>query len=220
MRFARLARRFSYDIRARKKKLVTSVIVFTISMLFVVILSMVLHFRPMIVELALANATDMITLTVNEIISEKMAEGCLDYGDLVILEKDANGNISALVTNMANINVLQADITNAIVERFANSDVTTVRVPIGSLLGGALFSGRGPRISADVLSVTNVSTNFRNEFSSAGINQTRHQIMLDVKVDLRILLANYNADDSVIAEISIAETVIVGRVPGTYADIQ
>lgn len=220
MRLSRFARRMSYDIHARRKRIVR---IFTVGIIILIIISMlliILRIRPLIVELALANATDVITLTVNGVISEKMSMGDLDYGDLVILEKDDNGNVSALVTNMANINILQAEITNAIVEGFSDNDVTTVSIPIGSLVGGALLSGRGPRITAEVLSVTNVNTAFRNEFSTAGINQTRHRIVLDVTVDLSILIANYSATDSVVTEVNIAETVIVGSVPGTYADIK
>ena len=220
MRFIKLARRYSYDFRSRRKKTAVLCGIVLLSVLLLIFFLITLHFRPLVAELAVANATDIITLTVNHVISEKMADGSLDYNDLVALEKDANGNIAALVTNMANINVLQAEITNLIVERFSESDLTKVSIPLGSLIGGTIFSGRGPRISADVISVTNVSTSFRNEFSSAGINQTRHQIMLDVKVGLRILFANYRATDSVLTEISIAETVIVGSVPGTYADIK
>lgn len=173
-----------------------------------------------IVDLAVSEAYDNITYTVNEVLAEEVIAETIDYNDMVSLLTDNNGNITALVTNMANVNYLQAKITNAIVKKFAESDVTKVEIPLGSLFGNAFLSGHGPRISANILSVTNVNTTFRNEFSDAGINQTRHRIMMDVDVTLGILLAGYqNRWDTVTTEITVAETVIVGSVPNTYANL-
>lgn len=178
------------------------------------------RFKPIMVELALATATDDITIAVNETVAGIMRDGEMDYESLVKLEKDAGGGITALLTNVSNINLLQAEITNAVVERFADTDITRVYIPIGSLIGGALFSGRGPRMPVDILSITNVTTSFKNEFTSAGINQTRHQIILVVDVTLGVLLPGEAGEDHVITEVSIAETVIVGSVPGAYANMQ
>ena len=168
----------------------------------------------------MSEAYDNITFTVNEVLAEEVMAETIDYNDMVSLMTDRNGNITALVTNMANVNFLQAKITNAVVKKFAESDVTRVDIPLGSLFGNAFLSGHGPRISANILSVTNVNTTFRNEFSDAGINQTRHRIMMDVDVTLGILLAGYqNRWDTVTTEITVAETVIVGSVPNTYANL-
>lgn len=174
---------------------------------------------PTAVELALATATDDITIAVNETVAKIMGQENVTYSSLVTLEKDSAGNITALVSNVASINMLQARITNAIVQRFEDTDITRVSIPLGNLIGGALFSGRGPRIKLHILSITNVSTSFRNEFSSAGINQTRHQIIMDVEVTLEILLGGNAGSDSVLTEINVAETVIVGAVPDAYASI-
>ena len=197
---------------------------FWVVMTFIIVIAVVLSFYiysnigSMVVELALAEATDVITLTVSDVIAEKIMDGEVNYSDLVSLQKDSEGNITALVTDMARMNYLQAEITRAILTKFRDTDVTRVQIPLGNLIGGTVLSGRGPAISVDILSVTNVSSNFRNEFSSAGINQTRHRIIMEVEVTLGILLAGYRDKwDSVVTEIPVAETVIVGSVPNTYA---
>lgn len=208
-------RRLRWDIRRRRVLGIGLVLlgaaVIIMALLFTVKLT------PTIAQLALATATDDITIAVNETVAEVLSEDGVEYRELVTLEKDGQGNITALTSNVANINMLQARVTNAIVERFADSDITTVRIPVGNLIGGALLSGRGPRLSLDILSITNVNTSFRNEFTSAGINQTRHQIIMDVEVSLEVLLGGSSGTDSVLTEVSIAETVIVGTVPGAYA---
>ncbi|MGX8699564.1 MAG: sporulation protein YunB, partial [bacterium] len=180
---------------------------FAVLLLILFLLLLLVRLTPLVVELALASATDTVTVTVNEVITEKIAEENVLYSDLVSLEKDGQGNITALVTNMAGINYLQSEITAAVVRRFAESDVTSVRIPLGSLLGGTLLAGHGPSLRFDILSVTNVFTAFKNEFSSAGINQTHHRIVMEVEVTLGILLAGYtNRRESITTEITVAET--------------
>ena len=214
------ARRLGNSIRARLKRPAIFTLVIVLLLFVIIIAYVISNIGSMVVELALADATDVITITVNDVISEKVMDGSIDYSDLVTLEKDADGNITALLTNMANVNYLQSEITGEIVKRFSDMDVTRVDIPIGNLIGGTLLSGRGPKISVDILSVTNVSATLRNEFSSAGINQTRHRIILQVDVGLGILLSGYRDKwDDVQTEITVCETVIVGRVPETYASL-
>ncbi|MGM9522095.1 MAG: sporulation protein YunB [Oscillospiraceae bacterium] len=220
MRFRTFKRRLVFNARTNARAVGTIILCFTCAVLLISAAMIFSHFRPMVVEMALATATDDITLAVNNTVSEKMSELNISYENLVTLEKDNSGHITALVTNIANINILQSEITNAIVEHFAETDITSVSIPLGNLIGGTLLSGKGPRITVDILSVTNVTTSFRNEFTSAGINQTRHQIMMDVEVTLGILLAGSSETDTVLTEVSIAETVIVGTVPNTYATLE
>ena len=201
--------RLGWDLRRRRG--------LGLGLLLVGVGVIIMKLTPTIAELALATATDDITIAVNETVAEILSDGEIDYSKLVTLEKDETGNITALVSNVANINILQARITNAVVRRFADSDITTVSIPVGNLIGGALLSGRGPRLKLDILSITNVTTGFRNEFTSAGINQTRHQIIMEVEVSLEVLLGPGSSTDRVLTEVSVAETVIVGSVPGTYA---
>lgn len=208
-------RRLSFELR-RLRPLGKLLIALGIFMLIGAFL-LTSRLTPTVVELALATATDDITIAVNDTVTEVLAENGVDYGGLVTLERDGQGNVTALVSNTAGINMLKAKITNAVVERFADSDITGVRIPLGNLIGGALLSGRGPRINLHILSVTNVTTSFRHEFSSAGINQTRHQILLDVEVTLDVLLGGSAGTDKVVTEVSVAETVIVGSVPNAYA---
>ncbi len=174
---------------------------------------------PTVTELALATATDDITIIVNDVVSEILEGGELDYEKLVTLERNGQGAVTALIANSANINALRARVTNAVVERFADTDLTRISIPLGNLIGGTLLSGKGPRLKLDILSVTNVVTSFRNEFTSAGINQTRHRIILDVDVSLEVLMGPDSGTDSVLTEVIVAETVIVGSVPDAYAAI-
>ena len=188
--------------------------------ILVITLLATVKLTPMVTELALATATDDITIAVNDVVAESLDGGELDYDKLITLERDGTGCVTALIANSANVNALKARVTNAVVEKFAQTDITHITVPLGNLIGGTLMSGRGPRVGLDILSVTNVLTSFRNEFTSAGINQTRHRIIMDVEVSLDVLIGPERGTDKVLTEVIVAETVIVGAVPSAYAALQ
>ena len=65
-------------------------------------------------------------------------------------------------------------------------------------------------------SVGSTTAHLRNAFTSAGINQTKHQILLDVTVQMSILLPGFRTSTQVSNEITVAETIIIGSVPDTY----
>ena len=175
-----------------------------------------LRIKPVITQMATAVASNSVTAAVNRAIRERMQDGSLEYDQLVSLEKNADGQVTALVTNMAHVNILQAEITSRIIELLADETISEISVPIGNILGGPLLSGRGPGIPIRILAVSYASASFSNQFSDAGINQTRHQIMIYVTVKVGLLLPGYRTSATVTSEVSVAETVIIGDVPESY----
>lgn len=219
MRFSSFERKISYSISAKRGPRAVHILCFVIILAAAVIITALRRLEPVALELAMANVTDIITMEINDIIAEKVLDGSIQYDDLTYFEKDGNGDIAALITNIPAINGLQAELTKAVTERLSDTSEIPIVVPLGNVIGGALLSGKGPYIPIEIISLSNVTTQFRNEFSSAGINQTRHQIMLDIDVSIGILLAGYSDYwDSVHTEVVIAETVIVGNVPNAYAN--
>jgi len=169
-------------------------------------------------QMALSEATDMITATINDKINEKMSEGQYTYDYFVNLQKDQDGNITAISTNMARINTLSSEILQEVIAS-TNSGLHDLSVPLGNLMGSNLLLGRGPKIPVKILMMTSSYANFRNELSSAGINQVKHQIILEVKVKINVLLPWEVKSTEVVSEVLIAETVLVGKVPSTYLSL-
>jgi len=171
---------------------------------------------PVMTEMAINESYELVTAAVNEAINERLLDGTIAYGELIILERDASGNITALTTDMARINMLQATITNEVIARISALDTTTMRVPLGNIIGGSWLSGRGPGIGFRVVTLGNPSATFSNEFSTAGINQTKHQIMLELTVQVNILIPGHETRETITTQMLVAETVIVGDVPRTF----
>lgn len=221
MRFSNFERKISYKLSARKRARAVFIFWAVLALLLFFTFTAINRLEPVAVSVAMANVTDVITVEINDIIAEKILDGSIQYDNLVYFEKDSDGNIIALITNMQGINALQAEITKTITENLSDTSEISVTVPLGNIIGGAILSGKGPYIPIKIISLSNVTTKFRNEFSAAGINQTRHQIMLDIDVSIGILLAGYSDYwDSVHTEIVVAETVIVGNVPYAYANYE
>ena len=92
-------------------------------------------------------------------------------------------------------------------------------IPLGSLTGLASASNLGPNIPVRVLTAATPSADFRNVFTSAGINQTLHQIMLEVQVEVTLLIPGGTVETVVEAQVCAAETLLVGSVPETYLEL-
>lgn len=173
--------------------------------------------RPIIEEVAVWEISNAINYVIYEAINEKIDTGSLDYTELIVFEKDGSGSISALITNTAKINKLQTEIVTRIIELIDEQGLYEIKIPLGNLSGGSFLSGRGPNIPIRIVSLSAVEASFTNDFSSAGINQTRHKIYLNVYVALEFLLPGYTTSNtSLTVEIPVAETVIVGDVPQNY----
>ncbi len=169
-------------------------------------------------DMALSDASDMITAAINDKINEKMSQEQYTYDYFVTLQKDSDGNVTAISANMARINTLSSDILQEVIAA-TNSGKLDEKIPLGNLLGSNLTLGRGPKIPVKVIMLTSSYADFKNELSSAGINQIKHQIILEVKVQIDVLLPWELRSTEVVSEVLIAETVIVGKVPETYLSL-
>ena len=169
-------------------------------------------------QIALSNASDTITAAINDKINEKMSEGQYDYNYFVTLQKDDTGNITAISANMARINTLSSEILQEVIAA-TNNGMEDIEIPLGNLLGSNLLMGRGPDIPVKIIMLTSSYADFRNEIESAGINQVKHQIILEVRVQIDVMLPWEVRSTEVLSEVLIAETVLVGKVPDTYLNL-
>lgn len=172
--------------------------------------------KPLLTSLATTRVSNAVTQVVSQSVDEAIASGELDYENLVAFEKDNDGKITAVRSNMAAFNLLQSHILDTVLERIDQVSARDLSIPVGSLTGSALLAGRGPRITVRMESVGSSEASFQNAFTSAGINQTKHQIILTIDVYVSILLPGFTTATKVSNSFIVAETVIVGSVPDSY----
>ena len=184
--------------------------------LLAAVVSLLWHLKPVMTSMATARVSNLVNRIVSAAVNEAVENGDIDYQNFVIFEKDETGHITALRSNVAEVNRMQGQITDEILHRLSEVATSELEIPLGTLTGSALLAGRGPSLFVRMQAVGSASAAFRNQFTAAGINQTRHQIFLDVDVYMSILLPGMKTATRVSNEIAVAETVIVGGVPDTY----
>ena len=172
--------------------------------------------RPLLESMATTRVSNTVNRIVFEAVNEAIESGEITYDQLISFEKDNDGRITAVHSNMAACNRLQVEILDIILARIDQVSARELSIPVGSLTGSALLAGRGPRIKVRMESVGSSSARFENEFTSAGINQTNHRIILHIDVSVAILLPGITTSTKVSSAVTVAETVIVGSVPETY----
>lgn len=179
----------------------------------------VMYLRELSCDMVLSDAVDLMTLCVNDTINRTLSGRDYGYDYFVTIDRDESGAVTAIKANMARINALSSELLSDIVEA-ADKGELSLSIPIGNILGSSLLLGKGPDIPVDITLLTSSRVDFKNEISAAGINQTKHEMKLDVVVDIDVVLPWRTVSTQVVTEILIAETVIVGEVPQTYLDLE
>lgn len=171
---------------------------------------------PVVRSLAQTQVINTASDLINDAILEQISRGQIQYDRIVYFEKDLNGRITALKTNMAEVNRLKTETLNIINDQILAEDTQALGVSLGSLILPEFFSGKGPRIPVRILAIRNSDANFESEFTEAGINQTLQKLRMDVILDVTILVLGQTETFTVSSQMVVAETIIVGDVPATY----
>lgn len=164
-------------------------------------------------ETQVKNATSDL---INDSIDKQIESQNIQYDRIVYFEKDLNGRITALKTNMSEVNRLKTDILNFVNDEILALDTTDLGIPIGSLILPEFLAGKGPNIPVQILSIRNSDASFSSNFTEAGINQTLQQINMQISVDVAVLVWGETNFFTVSSQVIVAETIIVGQVPDTF----
>lgn len=174
------------------------------------------RYHDAIRELAQTQVRNVTSDLINDAIDKQIETGNIQYDRIVYFEKDLNGRITALKTNMSEVNRLKTDTLNLINDEILALDTSQLGLPIGSLVFPELLSGKGPDIPVSILAIRNSDASFSSHFTEAGINQTLQQLVMCVSVDVTVLVLGRTESFTVSSEVVVAETIIVGQVPDTF----
>ena len=191
------------------------ILVLGILMLFSLIFFRWKYHGP-VFELAQTQVKNTTSDLINDAIDKQIEIGNIQYDRIVYFEKDLEGRITALKTNMNEVNRLKTDILNIINDEILALDTADLGIHIGNFLLPEFFAGKGPVIPVHILAIRNSEAAFQSHFSEAGINQTLQQLTMDVSVDVSVLLLGKTDSFTVTSQVVVAETIIVGQVPNTF----
>lgn len=191
---------------------------------FVLTVGAIVYFEirlgPIVRQMALAKVTYIAGKVMNDAINERIENDVRQFEDLIHFHKTTDGRITAYTPNYGKINLLKASIIGTVMDRINRLDTSELNIPLGNIINGEIFSGMGPRIPIRILPVGTAKAKFATAFTSAGINQTRHQIIVEVTVSIGVVLPGIQTGTEVTSQVNVAETVIVGNVPNTYTYLE
>lgn len=191
----------------------------------IIIVCIIMLFQKMtdLVEGTLHSLCEAKVESIGITISNKAIDDVMDgikYEDLIMFDKDENGKIIALKSNVVEMNNIASEIATKVQNMYDELEDIYVYVPLGNFAGNSFLAGHGPDIKVKVIPAGTVNTDFKTEFISAGINQTRHRVYLGVVCNMRVIAPFATEDIVVDNSVTVAETVLIGEVPEFYTNSQ
>ena len=175
-----------------------------------------IRYRDVIRTLSQTQVRNSTSDLTNDAIAMQIEQGNIAYDRIVYFEKDLDGRITALKTNIGEVNRLKTDILHIINDEILALDTFDIGIPLGSLFLPEFLSGKGPTIPVRILAIRNSEGSFTSNFREAGINQTLQQIVMDISVDVTVLVLGQTDSFTISSQVVVAETIIVGQVPDTF----
>lgn len=193
-----------------------------LSILFFICVLVFLHLElvvnPIILNIAEAQIDSLGTTAVNDAIFEVINSGEVDYNDIIEIQYDSNNNISSISTNMEKINYLARELAAKAQIYFDKMGGEGFQVAIGAFTGLEVFSQFGPSVTFRLVPIGSFLVKFKSEFQSAGINQTRHAVYVDIDTSISVILPTSSKKICFVTSALVCENIIVGKVPSVYLE--
>lgn len=202
----------------RKKKRLKTIILLVL--VLIVSFFLVCRFFMVANEITRAEATQITTTTVLDVANKYLSKNSALYSDILVKDKSPSGNIAAINTDIEKINLLQTEITTAILDGLSGSEGVNVKIPFGNILGLPILLNFGPTISYNIAPVSNVHVRFEDSFKSAGINQTQFSVNLIIDTEVLYSLSAYQNKLNITNTLPVVQLLLVGEIPNNYANIQ
>lgn len=175
--------------------------------------------QPLVIKYAQSVAETVMLNSANEAIVNILDGGKIDYNDIVKLNRNPEGLVTSLETDVYKTNYLKSSISNEISKIIADRERYTVGIPLGTFFANTYTSGLGPDIKFKMQITTTAFVDFVNSFRSVGINQVLHSIDVKIKINGSIIIAGYKSGISASTTAMVAQTVIVGFVPDAFTNV-
>ena len=203
--------------RSRKSKIRRRVILIAAAILLIVLLvCMHLNVTRVLTSAAEARLRARAATAVNEAVFMTLSDGGVRYSDLVHVERGADGDIQALTCDAVEINRIARETAYQAQALLQSMSDEGIAVPLGAFTGIEAWAGFGPEIHMEIIPVAEVACRFVSGFESAGINQTKHSVYLEVVSSMSVVMPAKTHRFSAISQILISESILVGEVPNVY----
>ena len=195
---------------ARKKSGGMRWLILLVLLLTAAVIAMEQNLSQTMLDMAFARAYSMAVETINRAVKQAMGQG-VTYEELIDAQMDAQGRVSMLRANTMRMNELASQTALLAERELGSAENQVVEIPLGAALGVSFLSGFGPRLEVQILPVGAVHTSFDTEFETAGINQTRHKIFLNLRATVSLIVPTGSQLVEVTSTVPIASYPFSGR---------
>jgi len=192
----------------------------SISLIFIGLAVIVdLSLSPLIETANTYECSNIVTAIINNAVNEELSRTDISYSNLVDLTSNTDGEVVSVESNIVNINLLKTGVSERIEREMQRMSMIDIAIPIGTITGLQFLQGKGFDIGISLIPMGHSVTRIISEFSEAGINQTRHRIIVDISARVEAIVPGYSSEVTVHTAIVAAETIIIGRVPEAYTHV-
>jgi len=173
--------------------------------------------EPTLLAISEVRLRSLTTKALNEAVIENFSS--IRYEDFISITKDNYGNITMVQTNSVYMNKLASYTALAAQRKITSLGEQGIELHLGTITGVQLFSSIGPVVKIKMMPMGSVTAEFKSRFESAGINQTHHEIWIELKATVRVVALNNSEVITITATVPLTETIIVGNVPEYYGSL-
>lgn len=174
--------------------------------------------EPNLEEIGKMRANVMVSQIINKALNNQLYEES-DMDQLLIRKTNKNGKLEVLEANTQAMNLLITEISKELQVEFANRKVDLYEMPLGSLLGNRLLSNTGPSVTLKIIPTSVMGTDFKTEFETQGINQTKYKVYVEMVCQVKVLVPFASETFKTKTTVLVAEAVILGEVPNSYVEV-
>lgn len=200
--------------KSLKKAKIRFLIIIICTLIIFIFYSINKNLSPAIIAVAdselRARTLDIINTNIQTIYDEEFKDI-----DLVSVEKDSNDKIVMVKADTVRLNTLATKISLKGQDELEKMGKVGFKIPLGYVSKISILSYLGPDIIVKMRPIGRVEVSYESVFESAGINQTRLKIYMNVKSTMQIILPFESRDLEVVNNVPVCETIIVGEIPRT-----
>ena len=200
--------------KSLKKAKIRFLIIIICTLIIFIFYSINKNLSPAIIAVAdselRARTLDIINTNIQTIYDEEFKDI-----DLVSVEKDSNDKIVMVKADTVRLNTLATKISLKGQDELEKMGKVGFKIPLGYVSKVSILSYLGPDIIVKMRPIGRVEVSYESVFESAGINQTRLKIYINVKSTMQIILPFESRDLEVVNNVPVCETIIVGEIPRT-----
>ncbi|WP_422445439.1 sporulation protein YunB [Thermoanaerobacterium sp. DL9XJH110] len=175
---------------------------------------------PSVFAITEAKARILATEAINKAVKEKITKN-IQYKDLITIHKNTSGQVTLIQVNTIEINRLETETTLEVIHTLKEITMEGIQIPLGMITGSKILANVGPMIKISLYPVGTVQVDTKEAFEEAGINQTRHRILLEITAEIKVVQPLLTSSNMKIkTDVPIAETIIIGNVPQAILDFK